>query len=78
MRPRYIFHHQRKDPEVAVAVVVPVVVVAVEPVLVKVAEVEPVAVRVEGQNMPLTVQNTTNRPLIGRLKIEYDLKSKIS
>ena len=58
-------HHQREDTQVAVAVIVPVV-VAVETSLVEVAEIEPVAVRVEGQhNMSTASHITTHRILSG-------------
>jgi hypothetical protein len=45
--PFYFTHHQGKATQVVVAVVIPVPVVAVEPVLVKVAQVQAVAISVE-------------------------------
>ena len=52
-----LLHHQSEDAEIAVAVVVPPV-VAVETLLVEVAEVEQVAVGIPGRSMPRTVKIT--------------------
>lgn len=61
--PSFFFTHQQGEAaDVVVPVVIPVVVVAVEAALAEAAEVQPVAVRVQGQlkNMPQAVHATTH------------------
>ena len=46
-QPSFFTHHQGEAPDIRIAIVIPVPVVAVQAVLIKVAEIKPVAVRVE-------------------------------
>ena len=55
-----LIHHQQEGAQVAIPVLVPPVVVAVQAALVEVAEVQPVTVRVAGAFMPLAIRATTH------------------